>query len=70
MIERRISKVFDERVGFTIEDAITLLNGGLTDGLGEMALARAGRTQAIVLTFRLTSPCITVGIRSTDAVCE
>jgi hypothetical protein len=53
-IERGIGEILDEFVGFTIEDAIALLNGGLADGLSEMTLARAGRTQFIVLTFRPT----------------
>src|SRR2546426_9640590 len=69
-IERGIGEVIAEGVGFTIEDAITLLNGGLANRLGEMALAGARRTQLIVLTFQLTLRCITVGIRFTDVVCE
>ena len=38
-------------MGFTIDDAIALLNGGLTDGLSEMTLARAGwaEEQAVLM---------------------
>src|SRR5439155_22668627 len=43
-IEHCIGEVLDERVGFTIEDAITLLNAGLTNSLGQMTLARTGRS--------------------------
>jgi hypothetical protein len=35
----------DEDVGFTVEDAITLLNGSLTNRLSQVALARAWRTE-------------------------
>jgi hypothetical protein len=38
-------------VRFTVDDAITVLNGGLADGLSQMTLACTRRTQIIVLTF-------------------
>ena len=40
--ERGLRDLFQQRVGFPIEDAVALLNDGASDGLGEMALARAG----------------------------
>src|SRR5205823_13545036 len=45
LIKRRVRKVIDEGVGFTIEDAITLLNGGLPDGLSKMTLSGARRPE-------------------------
>ena len=40
-----IGEVIDERVGFAIQNAIALLNGGLTNRLGEMTLTRSGRPE-------------------------
>jgi hypothetical protein len=50
-------------VGFTIDDAIALLNGGLADGLSEMTLAGAGRASHIVPTFSPMYLFIIDGIR-------
>ena len=38
-------KFIKQRVRLAVEHAITLLNGGLADGLGQMAFAAAGRTE-------------------------
>jgi hypothetical protein len=45
VIECGVGKLFDELMGFTIEDAIALLDGGLADRLSQMTLARARRTE-------------------------
>ena len=42
--ERRFGEFFKEGVRFAVDDAVALLDGGPSDGLGEMALARTGRT--------------------------
>ena len=42
--ERRFGEFFKEGVRFAVDDAVALLDGGASDGLGEMALARTGRT--------------------------
>jgi len=41
-VERRVGEFFEQHVGFAIEDAVALMDHGATDGLGKMALARAG----------------------------
>jgi hypothetical protein len=43
--ERRVGDFFQERVRFAIDDAIALLDGRVSDGLREMALAGAGRAE-------------------------
>jgi hypothetical protein len=41
----RIGKFFEQRVRLAVDDAIALLDGRVSDRLGEMALARAGRAE-------------------------
>ena len=43
--ELGVGELVDERVGFAVEDAMALLDDGHADGLGEMALAGAGRAE-------------------------
>ena len=43
--ERRLGELFQEGMGFAIEDPVTLVDGGPPDRLGEMALAGPGRTE-------------------------
>ena len=40
-VERRVGDLLEQRVGFTIDDAIALLDRGAADRLREMALAGA-----------------------------
>jgi hypothetical protein len=42
-IKRRVGKFFEERMRFTIEHAIALLNHGAADGLGQMTFPRPWR---------------------------
>jgi hypothetical protein len=44
-VEGSLGDLFDEQVGFTIDNAIALLDGGSADRLGEMALAGARRPE-------------------------
>ena len=44
-VECCVRDFLDQAVGFAVHDAIALLDGGPSDGLGEMALARAGRPE-------------------------
>ena len=39
------ASLLEQDVGLAVEDAIALLDGGEADGLGEMALAGAGRAE-------------------------
>jgi len=40
-----VGEVVDERVRFAVDDAMALLDDGQADGLREMALAGAGRSE-------------------------
>jgi len=44
-VESGFGEVIEQDVRFAIQDFIVLLNGCLTDGLGEMTFARAARTE-------------------------
>ena len=44
-VERGLGDLFDEQVGFAIDDAIALLDGGAANRLGEMAFAGARRPE-------------------------
>ena len=47
-VERGFGEIIEQGVGFAIEHAIALLDGGLADGLGQVTLAGAGRTRNIM----------------------
>ena len=44
-VERRVGELLEQRVRLAVEDAIALLDGGAADGLGQVALAGAGRAE-------------------------
>ena len=44
-VERGFGEFIEQGVGLAIEHAIALLDGGLADGLGQVTLAGAGRTE-------------------------
>ena len=44
-VEGGFGDFLEQGVGLAVEDAIALLDGGLADGLGEMAFAGAGRAE-------------------------
>lgn len=44
-VSHRIGEIIEQHMGFAVEDAIALQNGGLADGLCQMALARAARSE-------------------------
>ena len=44
-VEGGVGEFLEQGVGFAIEDAIALLDGGAADGLGQVALAGAGRAK-------------------------
>ena len=44
-VERGVGELLDERVRLAVDDAVALLDGGAADGLGEVALAGAGRAE-------------------------
>ena len=41
--ERRLGELLEEGVGFAVDDAVALLDGGAADGLGKMALTGTRR---------------------------
>ena len=43
--EGGLGELLEEGVGLAIDDAVALLDGGASDGLGKVALARTGRAQ-------------------------
>jgi len=44
-VERGFSEIIKQGVGLAIENAVSLLDGGLADGLRQMTLASAGWTE-------------------------
>ena len=44
-VERGFGEIIEQGVGLAIEYAVSLLDGGLADGLRQMTLAGAGRTE-------------------------
>ena len=44
-VERGVGDLLEERVGLAVDDAVALLDRGAADGLGEVALAGAGRAE-------------------------
>jgi hypothetical protein len=44
-VECRFCEFIEQGVGFTVEHAVALLDGCLSDGLGQVTLAGAGRTE-------------------------
>src|SRR5271166_5906170 len=44
-VEGGFGQLIEQAVGLAVEHAITLLNGGLADSLGQMAFAAAGWTE-------------------------
>ena len=62
-IERGVGQFFQQPVGFAIQHAVALLDGGVSDGLGAVALAAAGRYRNIMPIVRRRSRFTTHGIR-------
>ena len=46
--ERRLGEFFEEGVRFAVEDAVALLDGGVSDGLGEVTLPGSGGNRPIL----------------------
>ena len=44
-VEGRVGELFEEHEGLAVADLVALLDRGVPDGLGEMALAGAGRAE-------------------------
>ena len=59
----------EQGVGLAIENAVSLLDGGLADGLRQVTVAGAGRSRNMMHIILSSQRCFTVGIRSTASPC-
>ena len=62
--ELRVGEVFKKHVRLPIQDAVALLDDSEAEGLGQMALPRAGRNGHMLRSFNAPSPSTTAGILS------
>ena len=62
-IQRGIGQFFQQQVRFTIEHAITLLDHGVANGLGDVTFTAARRYRNIMPIVRRRSRSTTSGIR-------
>jgi len=69
-IERSIRQVLQQCVGFAIQHTVALLDDGVSDGLGAVALAAPGRTRNMMHITLRWRRFTTVGIRYVASLCE